>query len=921
MEGSTFLSPIRSRRPSFFTSNLEQPLVGYWDWQIDQDRIFLSNSFTSMLGYYYEESPIDAKSLQKLLHPNDVDILLENIKVHIDSKGEIPYEHKIRFLHKNNSEILVHCEGNVIEWDTKGEALRMVGTCTNVTRRKRVLKELNEYKTLFDLSEDPMCICDKNGKIIQHNKAFEQFAFFTKKIIAESSFTDIIFTKTAEKEEFLNQLSNDEMFSFESLHQNTVKEILQFKWSLTKHTDSGQFYCVAKNVSAIKERKRKLRATAAILQESQEVAQLGHWEFNLIENIVYWSAITRAIHEVDENFVPTVEKAIQFYDNDSIDIIRNAIKDSIEYGKHFDLRLGIYTVTKKHKWVRVKGKPVFQNDSIVKITGIFQDITEDKEKELMLIEARRKAEAAAKAKEEFLSTMSHEIRTPLNSVIGMSHLLMDEKPREDQLPRLKTLKFSAEHLLSLINDILDYNKIESGQLELEKVSFNILEIIEGVYSVMSYKAEEKNIKLKRIVDQQLPLYVIGDPIRFTQILNNLVSNAIKFTEKGNVKIILELENETEDRVQLLVTVKDSGIGISKEKLETVFNRFTQAENSTTRRYGGTGLGLAITKNLLQLFGSEIHVNSKEGKGSEFYFYIDFKKCKHSTGIAKQGNNQLHTRKSSKNSIKDLGGLKILLVEDNPTNQLVASQFLNRWNVNLEIASNGSEAIKKIAIKKDYDVILMDLQMPEMDGLETTKKIKKEYPAFFDKVHILALSAASFSSVNDKIKKVGMSGYIPKPFNPEDLYDKIWKIINQKEVTLSNKQSNSEVIVHKDGFQYISLKKIQELLNLGENFLHEYLKISKDQIKEFKDLTNQAFIARDAALFQQQKHKSKTNFSQLGAFEIEEYLDKLEKENIFRASKKTIEVEANTLSNKLDDIMMEIDQISLSMNKIKVTVQS
>ena len=181
MEGSTFLSPLSKKHLSYSDPIFDQPLVGYWDWQIDKDRIFLSASFTSMLGYFNEEIPRDFKSLQKLLHPDDVDILIENLKEHIESKGEIPYNHEIRYLHKNTSEILVHCEGKVIEWDNNGEALRMVGSCTNVTREKRVIAELNEYKTLFDLSEDPMCICDETGIIIQYNKAFEQIADFTQK--------------------------------------------------------------------------------------------------------------------------------------------------------------------------------------------------------------------------------------------------------------------------------------------------------------------------------------------------------------------------------------------------------------------------------------------------------------------------------------------------------------------------------------------------------------------------------------------------------------------------------------------------------------------------------------------------------------------------------------------------------------------
>ncbi|MEM9831210.1 MAG: response regulator [Bacteroidota bacterium] len=391
--------------------------------------------------------------------------------------------------------------------------------------------------------------------------------------------------------------------------------------------------------------------------------------------------------------------------------------------------------------------------------------------ERQLVAAREQAEEATQAKTDFLSTMSHEIRTPMNAVIGMSHLLLEENPREDQLKSLQTLKFSANLLLSLINDILDFSKIEAGKIVLETVSFNLKDMLQGIKAAQGIKAQEKQVRLKLRWDDDLPEMVVGDSVRIGQIINNLVSNAIKFTTEGQVCIDVELLEEHPQSVRVGFKVKDTGIGISDEQIEAIFEEFSQASSSTTRRFGGTGLGLAITKKLLEMQGSQIEVTSKVGEGSTFAFELDLQKS-----------DEKATKDTQDTEVHDtyigrLEGLQVLLVEDNPVNQYVAARFIKKWGATLDTANNGKEALEKVK-KQRYDVVLMDLQMPVMDGLEATKNIRGwEESQGKQAVPIIALTASATQTTREKVVSLGMNDFVTKPFDPKELFTRLqshWK---------------------------------------------------------------------------------------------------------------------------------------------------
>ncbi|MBY0412620.1 MAG: response regulator, partial [Bdellovibrionales bacterium] len=402
-------------------------------------------------------------------------------------------------------------------------------------------------------------------------------------------------------------------------------------------------------------------------------------------------------------------------------------------------------------YIAVNDKFIFQ--------AVVRDISERKKTEQNLTKSKELAEDAARAKSNFLSTMSHEIRTPLNGVIGMINIILDENPKTEIREDLETIKYSADNLLHIVNEVLDYNKIESGKIELEKKSFSLKNLCENILKIHRPKALEKNLILSLEFDPETPDMVIGDEYRNTQILNNLLSNSLKFTEAGTVTLKVRLKQMKDSTGVVEFKVTDTGIGIDKEKQKEIFKDFTQAQSDHTRKYGGTGLGLAISKRLVEIQNGRIEVSSSN-KGTTFTFTIVF-------NLQMDKNMDSTPNASGQNVQSKFEGQKILLVEDNQVNIIVTKKFLEKWGLKVDIAINGLEAINQ-ARANTYQLILMDLHMPLMDGFEATKKIRE----FNTITPIIGLSADVMTESVASLQAIGMSDFVTKPFRPNDFFLKL-----------------------------------------------------------------------------------------------------------------------------------------------------
>ncbi|MDF9795657.1 PAS domain S-box-containing protein [Catalinimonas alkaloidigena] len=480
------------------------------------------------------------------------------------------------------------------------------------------------------------------------------------------------------------------------------------------------------------------------------------------------------------------------------------------------------------RWIFVTFTPLTSEDErVIGFVGIVEDFTDRKKYENELISTKRELEEALSAKDEFLSVMSHEIRTPLNTIIGLSHLLKEKDHLQSQEQELATLSFSADHLLTLINDVLDFSKLKAGKLVLENIPYDIHDLVKQIVQLFQVQVNDKAVSLNLEIDEKLPVMMSGDPTRISQILNNLLSNAVKFTEEGEINVRLKKKNN--DRFS--ITVQDSGIGMSDKEQSQIFEAFTQANSATNRKYGGTGLGLTITRKLIALLGGNLSLTSKPGVGTTFI--LDFPLT------------QLHSSKISDEELigdeKQLKGLRILYVDDIQANQFLMKSFCKHWGITLVLASSGHQAIEIMKSIQKFDVVLMDIMMPLMDGYETSQRIRKINGDYFKNIPIIAVTASVSNKEAKKYLRFGMNDFLEKPIKPRDLLKKLNTNLPKGEKKLPDayENGNKNMFMLLEEYHAQNPEEYVNLLETSQNNIQHYRKLilstlDKKREEEFRN---------------------------------------------------------------------------------------
>ncbi len=487
-----------------------------------------------------------------------------------------------------------------------------------------------------------------------------------------------------------------------------------------------------------------------------------------------------------------------------------------------------------------------------------------------------------KAKEQFLANMSHEIRTPINGIAGIAGLLSSNQNPEEHETYLNAIRHSSENLKVIINDILDLAAIESGKLKFEKIAFNLKDLLPSLVSTFTYQAREKNVTLHYTIDENLNRILMGDPVRLNQILINLISNAVKFTHAGSITITCELEKEKKNMVHVRIAVKDTGVGIPHEKLNTIFEIFSQADETVTRRYGGTGLGLTIARQLVELQNGTIDVQSQELVGSTFTIRIPY--ATGSTTVAKP------TQQKNNTTGATMHNVRVLLVEDNDINRLYAKSILQTWKCHTDIAENGLVAIEKLK-NNAYDVILMDVQMPVMDGYEASKTIRL-MPQPKGATPIVALTANATKMDVEKCLAAGMNDYLAKPFTPEDLYEMMFDKLKIKPLS----------IIHIPRQKQYDLNYLRNISGNNTEFIREMLQTFTQSIPTSLQEIEEALFKKDFTKLARVVHQIKPSMTLLGINHMKDAAVKIE--NIAK-SETPAEADLAVKTNKFINTCREI----------------
>jgi len=748
------------------------------------------------------------------------------------------------------------------------------------TRAEELLEnEKESFKAIYNGTKDAIAIIDLDSHFIQVNPAYITMTGYTEEELLKTSCMDFTADEDkAEAKKALNQVINGGYL------KNLEKQC---------KINNSQIISVNITMTLLHNPDRILMSVRDITQEKEAIKNFEYLLNNTIETIgIFQENICIDFNEAGLKLFGFRDKK-EVLGKNTIDLISPRFHKTVK--THIQNN---YTEPYEAEGIKkdgsifpilIRGKKTIFKGIESRVTSII-DLSELKEKEKALKKAKIKAEEATKMKSDFLANMSHEIRTPMNGIMGMAHLALETDLNAKQKNFIEKIDSSAKNLLGILNDILDFSKVEAGKLEIEKINFNLEDTLQDIINLIQNTANEKNIQIKIEYDKNISKNIFADKLRLAQVLTNIISNAIKFTDTGSIEVHVSKKDNRIYRFE----IKDTGIGLSDKQSAKLFNSFTQADGSTTRKYGGTGLGLAISKQLIELMNGKIWVESELGIGSNFIFELPIQEIQKDYSVKKVYR--------TKKDIMSLKGSSILLVEDNKINQEIITGLLDHSGINIDIADNGEIAILLFE-QNEYELILMDIQMPIMDGYKATKIIR-------EKDHIIPIIALTANAMKEDIEKsysLGMNEHLNKPIEYEELYNVLLKYIDKKVSSIKTTKEEDTQNIQLPNFTTLDTKK--GLHHLAKN-KELYLKILQNFKLKYKDIN---FENMNNDTLYREIHTLNGLSANIGATELHKVTKKLNKTK----DKSLI----NKLNEQLSKVLNELEEITnVEQNKLSPSLE-
>ncbi|PQB06748.1 hypothetical protein BST83_05950 [Polaribacter filamentus] len=848
----------KEKQQLFALIETSQDIIAFGD--VNGNPTYMNKAARKHLGIDDEKMPSNLK-VHDFFDSKEIKFITEDISEYLKKEGRWEGETHIVNI-KTKEKIPVHMSAFVIRDNITGKAIGLGNVSRDITERQNIEKSLEEsfsnIEAILAATADGILVVDLLGNVISYNEKFRELWDLPATVLNNNQKglgrLDLIVNKLVHPEVFIAKLT--ELYANP---ETTNTDIIELKdgrvierYSNPKFINgvhSGlvmSFRNITERINTEKEKQQLF----TLIETSEDFIAFG----DMNGNPTFMNKAAREHLGIDDNKMLSNLKIDDFFDSKEIKFIKDGIleeKGSMKKEGRWEGETHIVNIKNKKK-TRVHMSAFVIRDNItgeaIGLGNVSRDLTEIEKINKKLVKANEKAEELAGFKDQFLANMSHEIRTPLGIIIGFTKILLRNAADENQKDQLTAIKTSGDTLLVVINDILDLSKIEAGKMTLEKTELKVPDLINTVLNNFKLQLEEKEQTLKTDYDKCLPKWLLGDPVRINQILFNLIGNAIKFTPSGGfIGVKLNLLKQDKERVFIEIIVSDSGIGIPKDKIDKIFNQYSQSNEYTTREYGGSGLGLNIVKQLIDLMQGTILVKSSLGNGSTFTITIP---------LLKTYTIENKTKKivSNDEKLEPLKNIKILIVDDMLINQFLAKTIIEHLGFKSDIADNGEIAIALLE-KNDYDIILMDLQMPKMNGWETCIHIRNKMRGQKSRTPIIALSADVSKRDIDRCKEVGMDDYVSKPINETELLEKITRLVTRK---------NDKIIEYQqEATKICNLKYLKDHLNNKPVYITEMLQMILKEIPVIIEQANKSIAAGDWKGLHRKMHSIKPTLILMG----------------------------------------------------------